>query len=101
MNIDMDIDSLLYNLSFSVECNVFEDKNFFFFLLLDSHYLCLKCFISVFFLSFDTSQLVCINDISLHVSSLLVDCKLLKVENSVLAIPISVSPSCISQENTL
>lgn len=100
MNIDMDVDSLLYNLSLSVECNVFEDKNFFF-LLLDSHYLCLKCYISVFFLSFDTSQSVCINNISLHVSSLLVDCKLLKVENSVLAIPISVSPSCISQENTL
>lgn len=31
MNIDMDIDSLLYNLSLSVECNLFEDKDFFFF----------------------------------------------------------------------
>lgn len=54
MNIDMDIDSLLYNLSLSVECNLFEDKDFFFFLL-DFYYLCLKCYTSVFFLSFDTS----------------------------------------------
>ena len=52
---------------------------FFFFLLLDSHYLCLKSYISVFFLFFDTSQLLCIKNISLHVSSLPVDCKLLKL----------------------
>ena len=52
---------------------------FFFFLLLDSHYLCLKSYISVFFLFFDTSQLLCIKNISLHVSSLPVDYKLLKL----------------------
>ena len=32
----MDIDSLLYNLSLLVECNVFEDKNFFEFFVKNS-----------------------------------------------------------------
>ena len=79
MNIDMDIDSLIYDSFLSVEYNLVEDRDFFFFLLLDSHYLCLKSYISVFLLFFDTSQLLCIKNISLHVSSLPVDYKLLKL----------------------